>query len=234
MKAITLSFALVLAAASNLQADVIYAPTPIGSSPRTSDYGSSGGSGFRTFDNFTPSVSANVETLSWRGLYFGDVIPAAAPSADVLNWEIAFYADSSGVPGSQLAFESFAAADVASNFVGTGVLNAGGSYNVSLYDYSVTLTNPFTVTGGTQYWFSVLSRSSSFNPTFALLGATGGDDLSYQQLLGSNLSVLSGTDVARDRAVILEGTPAPEPSTIVLLATAFGTLPLWRRYRRSR
>ena len=234
MKAFTLSFALVLAAVSNLQADVIYAPVPIGSSPRTSDYGSSGGgSGFRTFDNFTPSFSANIETISWRGLFFGDISPAAAPSPDVLNWEIAFYADNGGEPGSLLAFESFAAADVASTFRGTGVLNAQNTYNVSFYDYSVTLTNPFTVTSGTEYWLSVLSRSSSVNPSFALLGATGGDDLSYQELLGPDLSVLSAGGVARDRAVILEGTPVPEPSMIVLLGTALGMLPLSRRYRRS-
>ena len=234
MKAFTLSFALILAAASNLQAAVIYGPTVIGSSARISDYGSATQTGFRPFDNFTPAFDASVETVTWLGFFLDQTAPtpAPAPLPDVESWDIAFYADNVDAPGSQLSFESFAAADVTSAFVGTGTFIAGGTFNVNYYQYSATLTSPFMVTGGTEYWFSVLSRSSSYYPTFTLLGATGGDSASYQQLLGAGMSIDSAYAVAADRAVRLEGTPVPEPSTMMLLATGIG-LSFSRRFRRG-
>jgi hypothetical protein len=230
-----LTLAIVLSAASNLSAAVIYAPTVIGSSARISDYGSASGTGFRTFDNFEVSFGGSVQTVTWQGFWLDldNPIPVPAPSPDVLNWEIAFHADNAGIPGSQLSFESFAAADVASTFLGYGVFNAGGSYNVSYYEYSVTLTNPFEFSGGTEYWFSIFSRSDSYFPAFTLRGATGGDSASYQQLLGPGLAVVGQGPVAADRAVVLEGT-VPEPPAILLTAMALVLLPLSRRFRLAR
>ena len=199
-------------------ATLLYAPTPIGSSARTSDYGDISQSGYRSFDNFTVSASGYVETVSWRGFYLGNVQPAPAPTPDVNDWEIAFYADNAGVPGTQLFFESFAAADVAETLQGTTVFNAGGAFNINLYRYSVSLTNPFAFNGSTQYWISIMSRSDVSNPEFALLGATGGDDASYQQFLGPGMSVTGAIARAADRAIVLEGT-VPEPGSILLGAT---------------
>lgn len=234
MKALSLSFALVLAAASNLQADVIYGPTISGSSPRISDYGLVTQTGFRTFDNFTPSFDATVETVTWYGFFLDLNSPDPAPAQlpDVSTWDIAFYSDNAGAPGSQLSLESIADGDVTSLFLGTGTFLFNGTYNINLYRYSATLTNPFSVVGGTDYWFSILSRSSSYYPAFTLFGATGGDGASYQQLLGSGMSIVSAGAVAADRAVVLEGTPVPEPSTMMLLATGIG-LSLSRRFRRG-
>ena len=89
--------------AVDLGAAVLYAPTPIGSSPRTSDYGDVSQSGFRTFDNFSVNSNGYVETVSWRGFSLGNAEqPAAAPAPDANSWEIAFYGDNAGIPGTQL------------------------------------------------------------------------------------------------------------------------------------
>jgi hypothetical protein len=232
VKALTLCIAAAIASI-DAGATVLYAPTPIGSSARTSDFGDISQSGFRTFDNFTVSLNGYVNKVSWKGFYLGDIQPAVAPAPDVDNWEIAFYSDNAGVPGSQLFFESIAAASVAESFEASGVFNINpNSYNVNYYGYSVALTNPFAFNGGTQYWVSILSRSDYSNPSFALRGATGGDGASYQQTLGPGMTVTGATARNADRAIVLEGTTVPEPGSILLGATGLVLLIAARHRRR--
>jgi hypothetical protein len=154
---------------------------------------------------------------------FANPDPAPAPTEDVLNWELSFHAENAGLPGTQLAFETFAAANVSSTFLGTGLFSVGQTYRVSYYEYSVDLVNPFLATPGTQYWFGLLGISNNVNPSFALLGATGGDDSSVQQTLGAGMSVVDTVVRARDRAITLEGT-VPEPGTYALSVLGLGLL----------
>ena len=231
MKLFATAIALAVLAVIHASAAVLYAPTPIGSSARISDYGSSDQTGFRSFDNFTVgSYGAKVERVSWSGFWLdlSNPVPAPAPDPDVLSWEIAFYADDAGVPGTQLFFESLNASDAASTFLGTSVFGASGFYNVSAYRYSVDLTTPFAASPATTYWISVLSRSSSYYPAWTLYGATGGDDETYQQQLGPALSILNTNTVPRDRAFVLEGT-VPEPSTMLVCAAGLALLTTFRR-----
>lgn len=215
---------------SPASADLIYATTVIGASPRTSDYGTVTGFGFRTFDNFTSASGATIERVSWSGLWFGDVTPAPAPAPLVDTWRIAFHASSGGVPGAALWTQDVAAADVASTFTGNGVLTAGSTYNVSLYDYALDLPSAFNIAGGVEYWISVLAIADNFNPMFAIRGATGGDDASYQQTLGAAMSVTSAASVARDRAFVIEGTlQVPEPGSLALGGMALVALAMSKR-----
>ena len=85
------------------------------------------------------------------------------------------------------------------------------------------LVNPFAAMPGTQYWFGLLGISDNTNPSFALLGATGGDDSSVQQTLGAGMSVVDTVVRARDRAITLEGT-VPEPGTYALSVLGLGLL----------
>ena len=221
-------------AAGEAGAAVLYAPTPIGSSARTSDFGDSSNSGFRSFDNFTVADGGIVQHVSWSGFWidFGNPDPAPAPAPDVLSWEVAFYADNAGIPGAQLSLDTYAAADVDETFVGDGQFSVGSLFNVAFFDYSVDLLTPFAATAGTQFWFSVMARSDEFNPAFALRGATGGDDASYQHTLGAGLSVVNEGAVARDRAVVLEGT-LPEPGTLALVGAGLLGLVAIRRRQSS-
>ena len=234
MNKVVLSFLRSAFAAVNASAAVLYSPTVISASPRSSDYGSVSGSGFRTFDIFTLAESSFVERATWSALWFdgANPDPAPAPSPDVTTWEISFYADNAGTPGTLLSSLLFAPASVTSTFQGNGVLSAGGTFNAAFYEYAVDLTSPFSATAGAQYWISILARSDNFYPAFAWRGATGGDDSSYQQTLGAGESVQSATAVARDRAVVLEGSSVPEPGTFGLVAGALLLLPLANRLRR--
>jgi hypothetical protein len=154
----------------------------------------------------------------------------------VLSWSIAFHASNGTTPGGELASETFAAAAVTSTFLGNFVFNVNGSFNVSLYEYSIDLNSPFLAVAGTEYWVSVLSLSDVYDPAFALLGATGGDDSSFQQTLGAGMSVTNTSTVFRDRAIFLDGTlrSVPEPATLPLALCALALLALRRtRGRRN-
>jgi hypothetical protein len=213
-------------------AEALYAPTPISSSARISDFGSTTGFGFRSFDNFTVATGGTVDRVAWRGFWidFGNPSPAPAPGPDVLTWTIAFHASGGGTPGAQLASESFAAAAVTSTLLGTSVFNANGTFNVSQYAYSIDLPTPFVADAGVEYWVSVLSLSDLYDPAFALLGATGGDDSSFQQQLGAGMSVVGDATRAADRAIFLDGTlrAVPEPTTLSLAFAGLALLGLRR------
>lgn len=225
-KFIALTFAALVASAVPAGAAVVYAPTAISASPRTSDYGTVTGGGFRTFDNFSVAGGAAIERLSWRGIWFGDTTPAPAPDPVVDNWLVAFHASTGGVPGAVLWSQNIAAADVVATFRGTGVLTVVESYNAKFYDYALDLPSVFNALAGEEYWVSVMAIADTFNPVFAILGATGGDDSSYQQLLGANMAVNSAGNVARDRAFTIEGTlfAVPEPGTLALCGIALAVL----------
>lgn len=231
----TLALAALAGWAAPASADVIYGTSAIGASPRTSDYGTADGFGFRTFDNFTSASNAAIERVSWRGLWFGDLQPAPAPSPLVDTWQIAIHASSGGTPGAVVWSQDVAAAGVGSAFAGTAVLSVGGLYNVNLYDYTFDLSSAFGILGGQEYWISVTAIAANFNPMFAILGATGGDDASWQQTLGAGMSVTSGSSVARDRAFTIEGTllAVPEPGTLALVGIAVGALATRRRPGRA-
>lgn len=223
--------ALVLAP-STIRATVLYEPTAIGASLRAADYGTSNGSGFRTFDDFTSIPGALVQKVSWRGIYIGAAQPAAAPTEDVTNWQLSFHADENGLPGASLLLATLSAADVTSTFQGTGEFSQSGvRYNVPFYSYSAVLPTAFQAAAGARYWIGFVGLSENFSPLFALLGGTGGDNRSVQQTLGAGMVVTETKEHSADRAIKLEGVELPEPGTYSLLTAglALGALLLRRR-----
>lgn len=220
------------------QAAVLYGTTAIGASPRTSDYGSNTQAGWRSFENFEIAGGGTVQRITWSGLWFGDLQPAPAPAPDALSWDIAFHASTGSAPGVQLTLQNYLTAQVSSTYLGNGVLNAGGLYNVSFYEYSVELSSDFVAQDGTEYWLSIMARSDDLSPAFAWRGATGGDDASYQQLLGAGMSVSGEFARAADRHVVLEGErleqTVPEPASGLLVLLAVGAMGLAGRPKAAR
>ena len=196
-----------------------------------SDYGNN--SGFRTYDNFELATSSHVEALTWDFLFIdlAHPQPASAPTDDVTQWIVSFYADNAGVPGAQLASHSFAPADVTSSFLSQSTYSAGGNtYNVTSYHYSAGLPTDFLALADTTYWLSVFALSDAYYPVAAWRGGSGGlGPSTYQQHLGLNMSVTGVSTYASDRAFSLEGRQAPEPSVLLLTAAGFAAAVLRRR-----
>ncbi len=227
-----LAVAALAASAVTSQAAEIYAPSPIGPSPRFSDLGANGG--WRSFDDFETVSAANVERIGWRGFWVDLGLPQPAPavSPDALSWDIAFHADAGGTPGALLAQHNIGAAAVGTTLLGAGLFGLNNTlYNVDLYDYTFDLPAALALAGGTTYWVSVMARSPSLMPAFAWSGATGGNDSSFQQQLGANGQPVAATAVARDRAVRVEGSLRVSEPAALPLATLAVLLLAWLRRR---
>lgn len=215
-----LSVFAVLCLASSASASTLFANNRFFSSVRGSDYGTVGGNGFRTYDDFQLGTGALVQGFSWD-MFFLDTsnpVPDPAPASDASQWKLSFYADNAGIPGTLLADYTFAPADLTSTFLESFVFNIGGSFNVSSYKYAVSLPTALLLQSGTPYWVSVFALSAQYSPIAAWMA--GGDPSagsSFQQQLGAGMSVINSGSVARDRAFALEGTPVPEPATLVLV-----------------
>ena len=236
MKRLLLPVLALLVFPAAADAALLFSTTPNGNAAWGSDYGTVGGSGFRTYDNFLLNSGAYVDTVTWDFLYLdlNAPLPAPAPAPDVNQWVVAFYADNAGVPGAQLATHTFAAADVTASLVGTGTYGVGGNvYNINSYHYSIDLPAAFLAQQDTTYWLSVLALSNTYNPIAAWRGGNGGPaDTTYQEQLGPGMAVVGDFERGGDRAFSLAGRQAPEPSMLLLAAMGLGAAVVRRRRNR--
>jgi hypothetical protein len=230
--------ACVLALPLGAHADVLYNQSFQLTSARTSDYGTSSNTGFRTYDDFVFTDNATVETVVFRGIWLGPAGPALpAPDPDVTSWNFSFFADNGGLPGAVVSSQDMTPASVSLSLLGTTVWNFGNgdTRNVKVFDITATLPSAVALSAGT-YWFSPFTLSSNLTPTFAWLGTDKpsgvGNELTIQQYLsGSPSNVVSTEMLDRDRAFRLEGT-VPEPASLTLLGLA-GAAVLVRRRRKN-
>jgi hypothetical protein len=229
----------VLALPVGAHAEVLYNQTFVNISARTSDFGTSSGTGWRTYDDFVLADNASVETVSFRGLWLGPADPMLpAPNPDVTSWNFSFFADNGGFPGGVVSSQDMTPADVSLSLLGTYQWSFGGGdiRNVKIYDITATLPSAIDIAAGTRYWFSPFTLSTNESPTFAWLGTdypspVGNERTIQQHLNGSPTSVDYTGVLNRDRAFRLEGT-VPEPASLTLLGLA-GAAVLVRRRRKN-
>ncbi len=173
---------------------------------------SSSDGGFRTYDSFSVRFDTLLRQVTWQAMIVGQTSLETPITTD---FQLGFYSDALGQPGTELDQQTLSAADVARVFVGTREL-FGRSHNV--YNYTATLSNPVLVNAGANYWFSPFSKQATFNPTHSWMGGEGVDNLSYQD------NLFNGDRSTRfsDRAFSVRGLNAavtvPEPGTLALFA----------------
>jgi hypothetical protein len=165
------------------------------------------------YDNFTLANSATVDSMHWVGEYFNP--PNQGP---ITAWTVTLWSDNAGQPGTVISMQNLTGTDN-ETFLGT----FGG---FPTYTYSTTGLG-WAITGGTQYWVSVVP-DLGFPPQWGWSSGTGGDGISFQDFFGVR------SQLAADMAFALDGSggaTTPEPGTLVMLGT--GVLGLAGAIRRK-
>lgn len=163
------------------------------------------------FDNFTLGTDSQVTSLTWVGGFFnGTPLP-------ISNFDVRFYSDNAGQPGSLLSNYPFAGdANQTDNGDGTN-------------SYSVTFGSAFLASAGSTYWVSVVP-TLDYPPQWGWATSDVGDFVAYQDFFGSRLLI----DPPNNFAFELQGTVVPEPASWALAAIGLSSIAAVRfRQRRS-
>ena len=176
-------------------------------------------SNFRTWDDFVVASDATVTSVTWRGVAYDAA--AEFPDLDTLSWDLGFFGDDGGTPGTEAYTVNLTDAEVSRTVLGTGFV---GGRNVNYWEFSATLPVGFDVAAGATYWFSPFSNQTDYYPVFAWSGSLGGT--TYQEDSGGGTYVRTN-----NRAFTLSGA-VPEPQTWGLMILGFGAAGAALRGRR--
>jgi len=109
-------------------------------------------------EDFTPQESGGVTQVCWRGAYWDfDPLPGAeCPNVSTNRFEITYYEDADGVPGTQLAtFSQLGQTLVVTGPEPTGNTVAGG--RATEYEYTATHAS-VSVAAGECYWIEITNE----------------------------------------------------------------------------
>ena len=161
----------------------------------------------RAADNFTLDQSYQITDAHWWG---GSENFQYPDLTNISDFTVTIYEDSSGLPGSVVHSEVFATA--ATNPVDTGELTSMGSI---LFYHSVDFTSPVSLSGGTQYWFSVSADLIDYNLDDWRWSNSGPGGVALDWDINGQWEDWSfaSEDVAFELTI-------PEPASLVLLAVA--------------
>jgi hypothetical protein len=161
-----------------------------------------------TYDAFTLSGLSDVESFHFVGGYFNPGV-----QGPISLFTLTFYADNGGIPGGAIAAGGF----TSFNETFLGNVNGFPIYSYDLYFLS------FNLPAGT--YFASVVPDLTFPPQWGWATASSGPGLGYQCFFGS----CAGTGTSF--ALAVDGTPIPEPGTLIMLGT--GILGLAGSLRRK-
>ena len=164
------------------------------------------------YDNFTFTSSGVISNLSWIGQYeTGSTLPTGGP-----NFQVRFYTSLGATAGS--------AVPVATYTIGTANEIALTGAGLGFHGYSTALT-PFNVTGGTQYFVSIVAQMNYAVSGWGLaFSSVGGDDVSVQDFGATTLTRFNDTV---DYAISV--TAVPEPGSVFAILTVVGLVAVRRQ-----
>ncbi len=136
------------------------------------------------YDNFTLASASSITGIQWMGFQAlaGQQCPSSPciPAA-IAQFQINFYSDASGSPGTLLASNTISG-NANQTQIGTGTYST--ETGLPVYSYSANLSSPFAAQSDTTYWVSIVP-TQPFPPYWAWLVGTGGDGTSAQSFNGS-------------------------------------------------
>jgi hypothetical protein len=170
----------------------------------------------RTYDNFSLASDGDIGAVAWEGIYVNDSDASLNPSmADADSFEISFWSNDNGKPGSLLATTTIALPDANQSSVGnTSFQLASGTVDVPVFSYAAVLPVPFAAAAGQKYWISIVADSRSSQPSWSWISETG-DSGSCVQDYGSSRYTREG-----NRAFALFSRPVPTATVVATVATA--------------
>jgi hypothetical protein len=160
----------------------------------TTDRGAYQYFGQQLADDFVPIVTADLQTITWRGSYYGADNPASTES-----FTIQLFTDNGGLPPATPFFE----------VVGSASKVASGTLlGKTLYDYSMSVAGPVLNTG-TTYWINIYTNDSPAN--YAWANSTNGTP---EGALRSGVGAWSDldNDVRSNHVFALNGGAAAVPT----------------------
>ena len=135
------------------------------------------GSFATAYDNFTLGADAKIARVDWTGSFFNpqSESPISLFTISVLN-------DSGGSPGGVILSQTVSGINAHESF-----LQLDSALNPA-YAYSATLGTPFSASGGTTYWLSIvpdlaIGPSPATGPQWAWETSFQGDGTCYQDFL---------------------------------------------------
>jgi len=147
-------------------------------------------------------------------LFFTGLNPA---DNSFTTMQVTLRSDASDSPGAVIATESVDA---------TNFYVYGADPSNTYYEVDLKLTTPWTLSSGTQYW---IGASGNGFDAGQLVMTPSNSSLADGQLAQFDGSTFTGMNTIGDQAFALEGTPTPEPASMVLVGLGIAGLIAGRR-----